>query len=240
MNWGRSPAPPGTRSRGLGGGVAVLYSNTATDIAHALEARQVGPGKWMARCPAHEDRTPSLSIREGDIAPLVHCFGGCDRVDVIQALRDRGLWLERSSAARRAQRRRLDTDQLWRETARHLTNGIRPRRRPPYARTLPATGEVWILAGAGAWEAAQLNLEHGRHSLVWPPGSPFLAYQWPVRGRNVRVFEVPSEDGSSPEQAEALRDFGRLLVSRWGAICVEVFADGAKPMRFVLEGGCPC
>lgn len=46
--------------------------------------RQVGPGKFVACCPAHEDRTASLSIRtEQDGRVLVHCFAGCPTADVI-------------------------------------------------------------------------------------------------------------------------------------------------------------
>ena len=47
----------------------------------------------ICRCPAHEDRMPSLSIgygHHGNI--LVHCFAGCDGNSVISALRERGLW----------------------------------------------------------------------------------------------------------------------------------------------------
>ena len=33
---------------------------TAEDVAKALDGRKVGGG-WMARCPAHDDREPSLS-----------------------------------------------------------------------------------------------------------------------------------------------------------------------------------
>jgi hypothetical protein len=47
----------------------------------------------MARCPAHDDRTPSLAItqtREGRV--LVYCHAGCDQRDVLAALRARGLW----------------------------------------------------------------------------------------------------------------------------------------------------
>lgn len=43
-------------------------------------------GRWMARCPAHEDRSPSLTVRlvdDGRI--LLHCFAGCSAVDVIGA-----------------------------------------------------------------------------------------------------------------------------------------------------------
>jgi hypothetical protein len=50
--------------------------------------RPVGPGRrWIARCPAHEDRSPSLSIREtDDFRILVHCFAGDGAADVVAAV----------------------------------------------------------------------------------------------------------------------------------------------------------
>jgi hypothetical protein len=53
-------------------------------------------GEWrggggMCRCPAHADRTPSLSIRAGDRRLLFHCFAGCATKSVILALRTLGL-----------------------------------------------------------------------------------------------------------------------------------------------------
>lgn len=48
--------------------------------------RANGPGRWMARCPAHEDGRASLSVRELDGGrTLVHCFAGCTTDDVIAA-----------------------------------------------------------------------------------------------------------------------------------------------------------
>lgn len=48
--------------------------------------RRAGRG-WIARCPAHEDRSPSLSIGAGDDGRvLVHCFGGCPVSDVLAAV----------------------------------------------------------------------------------------------------------------------------------------------------------
>jgi putative DNA primase/helicase len=39
------------------------------------------------RCPAHDDRTPSLSIAEGDNGiPLLHCFAGCSNDQILDAL----------------------------------------------------------------------------------------------------------------------------------------------------------
>jgi putative DNA primase/helicase len=65
---------------------------TAETIAKALGGRKAGAA-WMARCPAHDDRAPSLSIadaRDGKV--LVRCHAGCDQRDVIAALRARGVW----------------------------------------------------------------------------------------------------------------------------------------------------
>jgi hypothetical protein len=41
----------------------------------------------MCRCPAHDDRTPSLSVRVGDTRLLFKCFAGCDTHDVLRAIR---------------------------------------------------------------------------------------------------------------------------------------------------------
>lgn len=58
-----------------------------TDILSRLsKVRGNGPGKWMACCPAHEDRTPSLSVRDADGRILLRCFGGCETGDVLAAL----------------------------------------------------------------------------------------------------------------------------------------------------------
>jgi len=61
----------------------------ANILQHFPDARQTGPGRWKARCPAHEDRRASLSIAKGDEGrALVFCHAGCRTADV---LRQRGL-----------------------------------------------------------------------------------------------------------------------------------------------------
>lgn len=48
--------------------------------------------QWSARCPAHNDRSPSLRIGAGENGrPLVQCLTGCDYADVRAALIDRGV-----------------------------------------------------------------------------------------------------------------------------------------------------
>lgn len=51
------------------------------------KVKQTNPQTWVARCPAHEDHSPSLSIRElpeGKI--LIHCFSGCDPYSIVNSV----------------------------------------------------------------------------------------------------------------------------------------------------------
>ncbi|MBS2031957.1 MAG: toprim domain-containing protein [Deltaproteobacteria bacterium] len=49
-------------------------------------ARRCGEG-WEARCPAHEDSKPSLSIHEGDAGKaLLTCHGGCNLNEITKAV----------------------------------------------------------------------------------------------------------------------------------------------------------
>jgi putative DNA primase/helicase len=67
---------------------------TAKSIAKGLGGRKVG-SSWIARCPAHDDSKPSLSISDADDGKvLVRCHAGCTQERVIAALRSRGLWEE--------------------------------------------------------------------------------------------------------------------------------------------------
>lgn len=107
-----------------------------TVLSRLRGVREVGPGRWTALCPAHEDRSPSLSIREtSNGTVLLKCHAGCPTAAVLTALglswRDlfsaplpgRGGRLTRAEreAARRAEveaelRRRIETacDELHR------------------------------------------------------------------------------------------------------------------------------
>src|SRR5229473_1550446 len=64
------------------------------EIAKRLQGRRKLSG-WIARCPAHDDRNPSLSLNEApDGKILVKCHAGCDQAAVVAALKALGLWPE--------------------------------------------------------------------------------------------------------------------------------------------------
>lgn len=97
-------------------------------LSHLERPRQTGRGTWVAKCPAHDDRRPSMSVREvEDGRVLVHCFAGCTVEEIVGAV---GLTLdalfppkpiERAPALRRAFPAADVLEMLWRETAILLT-----------------------------------------------------------------------------------------------------------------------
>lgn len=77
--------------------------NVEAFLARLQGVRHNGSG-WQARCPAHEDRSPSLSVSEGrDGRVLLHCFSGCSAESVCAALQIRvgDLFGERGAARER-------------------------------------------------------------------------------------------------------------------------------------------
>jgi hypothetical protein len=55
-------------------------------LVSRLHAKRCGKG-WIARCPAHDDNSPSLRINEGaDGRALVKCWAGCSLDAVLSAI----------------------------------------------------------------------------------------------------------------------------------------------------------
>lgn len=61
---------------------------TIENVLHRLDkVKKTGSSKWQACCPAHDDKGPSLAIRElDDGRVLVHCFAGCGAAEILDAV----------------------------------------------------------------------------------------------------------------------------------------------------------
>ena len=178
---------------------------TAETIAKALGGRKAGGG-WMARCPAHDDRTPSLSIRDADDGKvLVRCHAGCDQKRVIAALRGaRSVDGERSApvhsrrAARLSSASRIKTMlsaarvalAIWqsamparRNTGRDLSRLARP--------ASPAPPTLRFHAGlkhpsGGIWPAMVALVTRGADERRSRSTAPFLPAMAAARRRSTR------------------------------------------------------
>lgn len=84
-------------------------------LARLEHVHQQGRG-WTARCPAHNDKGPSLSIAIGtDGRVLLHCFAGCTVHDITAAmgltladLFDRPDWKTENHSVRQQRSREAD------------------------------------------------------------------------------------------------------------------------------------
>ena len=82
------------------------------EILARLDAvRSRGTNRWQARCPAHEDRNPSLAIAEGERGLLVKCWAGCTVHEICRALG-------------------LSVGELFPDQPKKGRKGARPRPRP--------------------------------------------------------------------------------------------------------------
>lgn len=58
-----------------------------TGLLSRLDAVRQRGASWVARCPAHEDKVPSLTIDAGkDGRALLYCHAGCSAADIADAL----------------------------------------------------------------------------------------------------------------------------------------------------------
>ncbi|MEJ7725553.1 MAG: hypothetical protein WKH47_00880 [Actinomycetes bacterium] len=134
-------------------------SNVAYDrIIGALEARgstvRVNGTRAMAQCPAHEDRTPSLSLTPIEGQVLANCFAGCDIDDVLGelGLHKRDLYDNRRARPTRTRTRSGARPASW--TAAPTRNSVRP------APTSPM--------GAKSWGRVDTSPLDGAHVVVVP------------------------------------------------------------------------
>ena len=91
---------------------------SASSLLEKLDGvRKTGASKWIARCPAHDDKSPSLAITECDDGKtLIHCFALCSQAEVLNAvgLEMRDLSPVRLDHSLKPKRRPFDSMQVLR------------------------------------------------------------------------------------------------------------------------------
>jgi DNA primase len=99
-------------------------------------------GRWganggMCRCPAHDDRTPSLSVRPGRARLLLHCFAGCEASAILRALEREHLLQPSAGGTERTSRRARG---VYNDAAQRLWSEARPVAGTPAAAYLASRG----------------------------------------------------------------------------------------------------
>lgn len=162
-------------------------------------------GTWRGtygtcKCPAHDDRAPSLSVAERDGRVLVRCHAGCEQGAILDALRGRGLWSgddtgqrpDPAAVAREQARREAETRKRI-EAARRLWAEGRPAKGSPVADYLRGRG---ITLPPPPTLRFHPSVKHGATGLFLPAMLAAVC-RWP--GREVvavhRTFLRQGRDG---------------------------------------------
>ncbi len=80
-----------------------------TLLSRLDRVKVTGPSRWVACCPSHLDKSPSLSIKQAETGTvLIHCFAGCISEDVLHSVNLK--WKDffpdsRTSASKRPRRK---------------------------------------------------------------------------------------------------------------------------------------
>ena len=48
--------------------------------------RDCGNGGFIAKCPSHDDKSPSMTVKLDGDRVLIHCFAGCEPTEIVHAL----------------------------------------------------------------------------------------------------------------------------------------------------------
>lgn len=222
---------------------------TAADVARAIGGRRSG-SFYMACCPAHDDRNPSLAIRDGDDGRvLVRCHAGCAQHDVIAALRERGVWPDNDAQTRSeivaaydytdaagkllyqvirfvpkgfAQRRPNGAGWTWRKHPEQVLYRLREVLEAPIVFVAEGEKDVETLREYGF--VATTNA--GGANAPWLP-----AYTEALRGREVIL--IP--DADPPGRARVARFASALLGNVARLVILEL--DGAKDVTDWFRAG---
>jgi hypothetical protein len=144
-------------------------------LSKLSNAKPAGAGRWTARCPAHDDRAPSLSVGTGDDGrALVHCHAGCTAKAIVAVL---GLTMADLMAERTTDTRRPTTPR------KHADSRQRPARDDKPAPTFPTADEAVRFASrhkgpcAGVWTYHNANGE---------PCGMVIRWNLPNGGKDIR------------------------------------------------------
>lgn len=83
----REGSPRSLAGRTGGEERAGIVSPAERLLERLQNVKQTRPDRWQARCPSHDDRSPSLAITETpDGTLLLKCWAGCGAADIVSAV----------------------------------------------------------------------------------------------------------------------------------------------------------
>jgi putative DNA primase/helicase len=210
---------------------------SAESIFRALGGTRHGLG-FVVRCPlpshgqGRGDRSPSLSIRDGDKGLLVCCHAGCDSRDVFEELRRRGLLISECTGPEFASP--LVSMRL--AAAPHADRGMRDRALAIWQEAQDPHGT--IVERYLASRRLDLPEEIGADVLRFHPACPFGNERLPCM---VAVYRTIDKDLPVAVHRTALsangQKIGRKMLGPVAGAAIKLDADADVTMGLVVGEG---
>mgnify|MGYP002795039092 CR=1 FL=1 len=215
----------------------------AEAISNILKGKPKAGGGFIGHCPAHDDRTPSLSIDDGDNGrPLVNCLAGCPQNAVIDALRNLGAWEDTTPTLSPAELQAMKEKAERAKAERLKADGIKHAKAEKEAKT--------ILENAKEDPAQHdYNIKKGL-----PLGDQVKRGAWPQKGwLDALLFPIYSSSGTvtsiqaiNPDSTKDFLARGRIKGCFYpigkisGATGLIVIGEGVATVAAVCEvKACP-
>ncbi len=235
---------------------------TAAEIAAALGARRTSTG-WVARCPAHDDTNPSLSLTEISLSgmPLWKCHAGCTQAAITTALRERGFWPAPSQARKAASitparqiaiyTYRRASGEIAHETIRYEPKSFRQRAPSPSGgytwslkgvdtvlynlpAVLASAGPIWLVEGE---KDADALISLGATATTAPMGAGKWAPQYTaqLQGKTIRI--IPDNDAPGRAGAEHISAELTKAGIQNSIVHLPLATKGADVSDYMASGG---
>ena len=185
---------------------------TLTDILQRLDGVKERGGRYMARCPAHEDRNASLSLARGeDGRVLLKCFAGCSCEAVTEALGLRtGDLFPETAEAPAAREARPEAEYFYR-------GGELMKRK--FRKADGSKFCTWYRRTAQGWASGRAGLEPGLYGMEEDPGPLVFLVEGEkdvqtLEPLGIRAVSLPDGAQSKwlPEYTERLRGRGVVIL----------------------------
>lgn len=212
-----------------------------TPTAAAKEAVKRLNGTWhgsygKSRCPAHEDRNPSLSITPGNDVVLFHCFAGCSQADIMAALARHGGYVRPTE----------------RDTVPPVRRDLAPLARELWSKALPIAGtpaqrylEIRKIAHStiGRYDPASLVYEGGKKLRLPALLLPIIEHRQVVALKRIFVDRAGNKNANlvDPKRTLALPRGGAIQIGNIEADhlnLAEGFEEAESVIRMFGLPGC--
>jgi hypothetical protein len=130
---------------------------TVDHLLAQLDAVRRTSRGWTAKCPGHSDRSPSLSVQEGERGVLLKCWAGCTVFEICTALELKVADLFFDTHVAPEEIRKRHTERRERER-RRIQDGLRIDVRREAEATIAAAHGIDI----SSWSNEQLHMALNR------------------------------------------------------------------------------